>query len=159
MKRTLIYLTIAVVVLTLITTVLMFSTSGTAPIKLYWAVTCESEDNCNLKISGGNFIGEVANPNETNATENSNPQSGSISVEKQALIDKPSEVIIEEDTTIQKNQKPSNSRIASLYLSWMEMERSVVRSNPARTLLQTVLTIPVFAQRSCCIMAMLLFPM
>ena len=51
-------MTITVVILTLITAVLMFSASGSSPIKIYWAVTCSGEHNCNLKISGKNFIGE-----------------------------------------------------------------------------------------------------
>lgn len=67
MKRTLIYLTITVAILALISTVLMFSSSGTAPINLYWGVLCESEDNCGLYVSGiplletdenGTIIGE-----------------------------------------------------------------------------------------------------
>lgn len=59
MKRTLIYLTITVVILTLITTVLMFSTSGSVPVKIYWAVDCVNDNSCELILSSKNFIGEV----------------------------------------------------------------------------------------------------
>ena len=63
-KKTLIYLTVAVVVLTLITTVLMFSTSGTAPINLYWGVECiNGENNCTLYVSGISLLPEDENGN------------------------------------------------------------------------------------------------
>ncbi len=64
MKRTLIYLTITVVILTLMTTVLMFSTSGTAPINLYWGVECiNGENNCTLYVSGISLLPEDENGN------------------------------------------------------------------------------------------------
>ena len=93
-KKTMIIMTITVVVLTLLTTVLMLSTSGTAPIKLYWAVDCNADEtNCNLKISGINFIGEEES-NESNVTApvNNFTDSGSITVDEQIEIDKPTKV-------------------------------------------------------------------
>ncbi len=63
MKRTLIYLTITVALLALITTVLMFSSSGTAPINLYWGIDCEGENNCTLYVSGISLLPEDENGN------------------------------------------------------------------------------------------------
>ncbi len=99
MKRTLIYLTITVVLFTLLTAVMTFSYSVTNPIKLYWAVDCTNgNSNCKLIISGINFIGEVEDENETNTTENQTTiennyaLSGSITPEEAVNIDKPSKI-------------------------------------------------------------------
>lgn len=90
MKRTLIYLTITVVVITLITTVLMFSASGSSAVKLYWAVSC-AENSCNLKVSSLNFIGEDEETGNITNTEGF-VEAGSLSTEAAAAIDSVKEV-------------------------------------------------------------------
>ena len=89
MKRTLIYLTITVVILTLITAVLMFSVSGSAPVKLFWAVTC-ADNNCNLKVSSLNFIGEDEETGNITLAENFTA-AGSI-LPSEAVIDSVTQV-------------------------------------------------------------------